>query len=94
MVLERGAARAGSILATTAFSVTATSPGSSAPRSSVCRKAYAGWAPGAERAPPFSFMPPPPLAHIDEGSFFVGEDKTLLQVQGGEAVPVTHGDTR
>jgi hypothetical protein len=48
-----------------------------------------------ERAPPplVSFTPPPPLAHIDEGSFFVGEDKTLLQVQGGQAVPVTHGDT-
>ena len=48
-----------------------------------------------ERAPPplVSFAPPPPLAHIDEGSFFVGEDKTILQVQGGEAVPVTHGDT-
>ena len=48
-----------------------------------------------ERAPPplVSFTPPPPLAHIAEGSFFVGDDKTILQVQGGQAVPVTHGDT-
>jgi len=38
-------------------------------------------------------MPLPPLErHITEGSFFVGEDKTLLQVQHGEALPVTHGE--
>ena len=40
-----------------------------------------------------SAMPLPPLErHITEGSFFVGEDKTLLQVQHGEALPVTHGE--
>ena len=37
--------------------------------------------------------PLPPLErHITEGSFFVGDDKTLLQVQNGEAMPVTYGE--
>jgi hypothetical protein len=46
------------------------------------------------RAPPDAapFTPPPALAHIDEGSFVVAENQTLMQVQAGEAVPVTHGD--
>jgi N12 class adenine-specific DNA methylase len=35
---------------------------------------------------------PPLEPHITEGSFFIGEDKTILQVQQGEGVPVTHGD--
>ena len=35
---------------------------------------------------------PPLERHITEGSFFVGDDKTLLQVQHGEAMPVTHGE--
>ena len=48
-----------------------------------------------ERAPPPSSPSRPRLLWriSTEGSFFVGEDKTLLQVQDGEAVPVTHGDT-
>ena len=40
-----------------------------------------------------SFTPPPPLAHITEGSFFLGEDQTIQQWMHGEAVPVTHGST-
>lgn len=36
---------------------------------------------------------PPLEPHITEGSFFIADDKTLMQVQAGEAVPVTHGDT-
>jgi len=48
-------------------------------------------APGVpERAP----APLPPLErHMAEGSFFIHDDKTILQVQHGEGVPVTHGDT-
>jgi N12 class adenine-specific DNA methylase len=44
-----------------------------------------------EPAPPFT--PPPPLPHIAEGSFFVGEDRTIRQVEGGRAVPVVYGGT-
>jgi len=37
--------------------------------------------------------PLPPLErHITEGSFFIDDDKTILQVQQGEGIPVTHGD--
>ncbi|HSX83643.1 MAG TPA: N-6 DNA methylase, partial [Candidatus Saccharimonadia bacterium] len=35
---------------------------------------------------------PPLERHITEGSFFVGDDKIIMQVQAGEAVPVTHGE--
>jgi N12 class adenine-specific DNA methylase len=35
---------------------------------------------------------PPLERHIAEGSFFVGDDKTIMQVQHGEAMPVTHGE--
>jgi N12 class adenine-specific DNA methylase len=39
---------------------------------------------------------PPPLPplerHVTEGSFFVAEDRTLMQVRAGQAVPVTHGE--
>jgi SAM-dependent methyltransferase len=40
--------------------------------------------------PPTATFTPPPLPHIAEGSFFVGDDRTILQVLNGEAVPVTH----
>src|SRR2546428_6204722 len=43
--------------------------------------------------PERSSVPLPPLApHSAEGSFFIDTDKTILQVQHGEGVPVTHGD--
>ena len=43
-----------------------------------------------DRAP----APLPPLEpHLTEGSFFVTERKALMQIQQGEAVPVTHGTT-
>ena len=46
----------------------------------------------AEKPQP-SPVPLPPLEpHITEGSFFIDNDKTILQVQQGEGVPVTHGD--
>ena len=53
---------------------------------------YAGHATSAEPAAP-SFTPPPALPHIAEGSFFVADDKSLLQIQEGQAIPVTHGET-
>ena len=31
--------------------------------------------------------------HITEGSFFVGDDRTICQIVDGEAVPVTYGGT-
>ena len=39
------------------------------------------------------FTPPPPQRHIDEGSFFVGDNKVILQLQGGQGVPVVYGGT-
>ena len=47
----------------------------------------------AAEKPQTSPAPLPPLEpHITEGSFFIDNDKTILQVQQGEGVPVTHGD--
>jgi SAM-dependent methyltransferase len=47
----------------------------------------------AAEKPQTSPVPLPPLQpHITEGSFFIDNDKTILQVQQGEGVPVTHGD--
>lgn len=40
-----------------------------------------------------SFTPPPPLTPIAEGSFFIGEEQTIMQWLDGAAVPVTHGAT-
>src|SRR5262249_49047669 len=31
--------------------------------------------------------------HISEGSFFVGDDRTIYQSQGGQGVPVVYGGT-
>ena len=48
----------------------------------------------AERPnPPPAFTPPPPERHIAEGSFFVGDDQVIHQVEGGQGVPVTYGGT-
>jgi hypothetical protein len=48
----------------------------------------------AERPnPPPAFIPPPPERHIAEGSFFVGDDRTICLIEGGRAVPVTYGGT-
>jgi hypothetical protein len=43
-----------------------------------------------ERAQPL----PPLERHVTEGSFFVSEDQMIMQVQAGQAVPVTHGERR
>jgi N12 class adenine-specific DNA methylase len=36
---------------------------------------------------------PPPEEHLTEGSFFIHDNLTIMQVQHGLAVPVKHGDT-
>jgi N12 class adenine-specific DNA methylase len=40
-----------------------------------------------------AFIPPPPERHINEGSFFVGDDRIVYQSQGGQGVPVVYGGT-
>jgi N12 class adenine-specific DNA methylase/predicted RNA methylase len=40
-----------------------------------------------------AFIPPPPDRHISEGSFFVGDDKIIHQVEDGQGLPVTYGGT-
>jgi N12 class adenine-specific DNA methylase/predicted RNA methylase len=48
----------------------------------------------AERPnPPPAFIPPPPEKHVTEGSFFIGDDRVIHQVEDGRAVPVTYGGT-
>ena len=37
-----------------------------------------------------AFTPPPPDRHVTEGSFFVAEDRTIHQVEGGRGSPVTY----
>ena len=44
-------------------------------------------------APPPAFIPPPLERHIDEGSFFVSDNKVIHQLQGGQGVPVVYGGT-
>ena len=39
------------------------------------------------------FAPPPPVAHLAEGSFFVGKDRRIQQVVDGGLVPVVYGGT-
>ena len=39
------------------------------------------------------FTPPPPLPHIAEGSFFIGEDRVIRQMVDGQAESVTYGGT-
>jgi N12 class adenine-specific DNA methylase len=40
-----------------------------------------------------AFKPPPPERHISEGSFFIGDDKAIYQIDGGQGVPVVYGGT-
>ena len=42
---------------------------------------------------PPTFTPPPPLRHIAEGSFFIGDDKVVRQMENGQGEPVTYGGT-
>lgn len=41
--------------------------------------------------PAVTFLSPPPLPHIGEGSFFVGENRIIHQSQGGQSIPVVYG---
>ncbi|HWG44330.1 MAG TPA: DEAD/DEAH box helicase family protein, partial [Gemmataceae bacterium] len=38
-----------------------------------------------------AFTPPPPLPHLTEGRFFIGDDRTIRQIVDGQAVPVVYG---
>jgi N12 class adenine-specific DNA methylase len=44
----------------------------------------------AEEKPAAAFVPPPPDRHISEGSFFVGDDRVIRQMEGGRSEPVTY----
>jgi N12 class adenine-specific DNA methylase len=48
---------------------------------------------GPQKPPREAFHPPPPLPHLNEGSFFVREDRAICQAVAGESVPVSHGST-
>ena len=48
----------------------------------------------AVEKPDTSRFIPPPEQHITEGSFFIHDNLTIMQVQDGLAVPVKHGDMR
>ncbi|MBS0265668.1 MAG: DEAD/DEAH box helicase family protein, partial [Planctomycetes bacterium] len=45
------------------------------------------------KSPEKSFIPPPPLKHIGEGSFFVGDQQRIYQSVSGQSLPVTYGGT-
>jgi N12 class adenine-specific DNA methylase len=47
----------------------------------------------APEKPAAVFTPPPLDRHIDEGSFFVADDRTICQLLDGQAVPVVYGGT-
>jgi N12 class adenine-specific DNA methylase len=51
----------------------------------------AGQASTAQDEPVPLFAPPPPDRYIGEGSFFVGDDRMIYQLQDGKGVPVVHG---
>lgn len=48
----------------------------------------------AEEAPASVFVPPPLERHINEGSFFIGDDRTIYQIDGGQGVPVVYSGTQ
>ena len=49
--------------------------------------------PAPQESQPERFTPPPPLKHISEGSFFIGDGRRIYQSLGGQGVPVTYGGT-
>jgi N12 class adenine-specific DNA methylase len=47
-----------------------------------------------QRPPPApAFVPPPPLPHLTEGSFYLGPGRAVCQKVSGEGTPVTYGGT-
>ena len=79
--------------AATASPATATWPRSSTPPSGGCPSVPRRRPPRPKAEPAPAFTPPPPERHIAEGSFFVGDDRTIHQVEGGQGVPVVYGGT-
>ena len=47
-----------------------------------------------QQVSPAAFTPPPVERHITEGSFFVGNDRTIHQVEGGQSQPVVDRGTQ
>ncbi|EAQ81508.1 hypothetical protein [Blastopirellula marina] len=47
-----------------------------------------------EKTAPPSFVPPPAERHLNEGSFFVGDDRVLYQIDGGQGIPVVYSGTQ
>ncbi len=47
--------------------------------------------PSPEQPAARTFTPPPPLPHVTEGSFFVADDRSVCQMQGGQPVSVVYG---
>lgn len=50
-------------------------------------------APAVEVEPAPAFVPPPQERHIGEGSFFIGDDRTIYQSEGGQGQAVVYGGT-
>jgi N12 class adenine-specific DNA methylase len=40
-----------------------------------------------------AFVPPPSERHLGEGSFFVGDDRRIYQIDGGQGTPVVYSGT-
>ena len=40
------------------------------------------------------FVPPPLERHIGEGSFFIGDNHIIYQIDGGQGIPVVYGGTQ
>jgi N12 class adenine-specific DNA methylase len=53
--------------------------------------ASAATSPEVSQPPVPAFTPPPPLDHITEGSFFVGDNRIICQLIDGQSQPVNYG---
>jgi N12 class adenine-specific DNA methylase len=40
------------------------------------------------------FVPPPMEHHVGEGSFFIGDDRVIRQIEDGQAIPVVYGGAK
>jgi len=49
--------------------------------------------PDRKAEPTPAIIPSPPERHIGEGSYFVGDDQIIYQIEGGQGVPVVYGGT-
>lgn len=48
----------------------------------------------AKDAPAQVFLPPPLERHVGEGSFFIGDDRSIYQIDGGQGIPVVYSGTQ